>query len=79
VVGGVHVFVATEATEDRLTKQSRQRVLAVLAGARVNQFVANHVRQSGCNVVKSQDRPGNAVLCNLADGFEAAANRIAVG
>ncbi len=29
-------------------KQSRQRVLAVLAGARINQFIANHVRQPEC-------------------------------
>ena len=47
-VGVVHVFVATEAAKDRLTKQSRQRVLAVLAGARVNQLIANHVRQPEC-------------------------------
>ncbi len=45
-VGVVHVFVATEAAEDRLTKQSLQRVLAVLARARVNEFIADHQGQA---------------------------------
>ncbi len=44
-IGVVHVLIATEAAEDGLTKQSRHRVLAVLAGARVNELIANHVRQ----------------------------------
>jgi hypothetical protein len=44
-IGVVHVLVATEAAEDRLAEQARQRVPAVPAGARVNQFIAHHVRQ----------------------------------
>lgn len=44
-VGGVHVLIATQATEDGLPKQSCHRVLVVLAGARVDELVANHVRQ----------------------------------
>lgn len=41
----VHVLIAAEATEDRLAKQSRHRVLAVLAGTRIDQLIASHVRQ----------------------------------
>ncbi|CAH2404626.1 hypothetical protein MES5069_440004 [Mesorhizobium escarrei] len=45
-VGVVHVLVATQATEDGLAKQSCHLVLAALAGARIDELVANHVRQS---------------------------------
>ena len=44
-VGVVHVLIATEAAEDGLAKQSCQRMPAVLAGARVNETIANHVGQ----------------------------------
>jgi hypothetical protein len=47
-VGVVDVLIATEAAEDGLPKQSRHRVLAVLACARIDQFITNHVRQPEC-------------------------------
>ena len=45
-VGVVDVLVAGETAEHRLTKQSRHRVLAVLAGARIDKPVASDVRQA---------------------------------
>ena len=44
-VSVVCVLIATEAAEGGLAKQSCQRMPAVLAGARVNEIVANHVGQ----------------------------------
>jgi hypothetical protein len=38
----VHVLVAAEAAEDGLPEQARHRVLAVLARARINEFIADH-------------------------------------
>lgn len=54
-VGVVHVLVAIEAAEHRLTKQSGHHMLAVLAGARIDELVANHIR-SGCR------RPAGSVV-----------------
>jgi len=45
-VGVVYVLMATEAAEDGLAKQSRHRVPAVLAGARIDILMAGHVRQA---------------------------------
>ena len=45
VIAPILVLVAIQATEDGLAKQSCHLVLAVLAGARIDELVANHVRQ----------------------------------
>jgi len=44
-IGVVHILVATEVAKDGLAKQSCHRVLAVLAGAWIDELVANHIRQ----------------------------------
>ncbi len=46
VVGVVYVLIATEAAEDGSAQQSRHRVQAVLAGARIGRLMAGHVRQA---------------------------------
>ncbi len=43
--GVVYALMATEATEDGSVKQSRHRVPAVLAGARIDRLMAGHARQ----------------------------------
>ncbi len=56
-VGVVYVLMATEAAEDGLAKQSRHRVPAVLAGARIDRLMAGHVRQAERVIRLAAGRP----------------------
>ena len=56
VVGVVHVFVAAKAAEDGLPEQALHRVLAVLARARVNEFIADHQGQAE-GIIEFANRP----------------------
>ena len=56
-VGVVYVLIATEAAEDGSAKQSRHRVPAVLAGARIDRLMAGHVRQAERAIKLAAGRP----------------------
>ena len=45
-IGVVHVLVAAKAAEDGLPEQAFHRVLAVLARARIDEFIADHQGQA---------------------------------
>ena len=49
-LGVVHVLVASETTKHRLPQQTDQRMVTVLAGARIGERLAGHRGQSECVV-----------------------------